>query len=389
MRRIIFLFILLILMGAAWWTYPTVQALIRYGALPRNLERPLTILVLGVAPEYKYHHQRAPEDFRGLSDVNLLVRFDPTTRRIAVLSIPRDVYVRVPGYGWALVNLANKLGGPGLAKQVVSNLTGVGIDGYVAISVEAIRHGVDALGGVSVCVERRMRYTDQAARLEINLEPGCQLLNGTQAEGFLRYRNQALGDIGRVQQQQIFFNAIKQHILTPAGLLRLPQAIASVEQHMRTDLTREQIGSLMGFAVQRPRLVSMLTPGQFGQGWEVNRSELNRLMQRYFTETPMVSSATLEDLRGQQAVVLYAAPQEAIASQMRGRLRELGIRVLLSEVETAPPRSEVISNGAGELAEVLGRAIGMPSRVSGEAVLHADLTVRIGPDFAGPHGQDR
>ncbi len=387
MRRVVPLLVLILLGGLAWWAYPLLQPLLRYGSLPRNLEKPLTVLVLGVAPEYKYYHQRAPENFRGLSDVNLLVRFDPTGKQINVLSIPRDVYVRIPGYGWYIINHANKFGGPDLAKQVVSDLTGVAIDGYVAVSVEAIRNGVDALGGVTVCVEKPMQYKDTAAKLDINLEAGCQHLNGTQAEGYLRFRHDALGDIGRIQRQQTFFNALKQQILTPAGLLRIPQAIASVEQNIRTDLTREQIASLMGFAAQQPQLVSLLTPGQFGQGWEVNRAELNKLVQRYFSDAPTTAEATLEDLKGQQAVVLYAAPQEAAAIEMRRKLRELGLRVLLREVESAPPRSEVIANGAGELAQLLGEAIGLPSRVSGESVLYADLTVRIGADFAGANGQ--
>lgn len=389
MRRIVPLLVLFLLIGAAWWAYPLLQPLLRYGSLPRNLDRPLTVLVLGVAPEYKYYHQRAPEDFRGLSDVNLLVRFDPATKHINVLSIPRDVYVRIPGYGWYILNHANKFGGPDLARQVVSNLMGIEIDAYVAVSVEAIRNGVDALGGVTVCVEKPMQYKDTAAKLDINLEPGCQLLNGMQAEGYLRFRHDALGDIGRIQRQQSFFNALKQQILTPAGLLRIPQAIASVEQNIRTDLTREQIASLMGFAAQQPKLVSLLTPGQFGQGWEVNRAELGKLVLRYFADTPTTSQATLQDLRGQQAVVLYAAPQEAAAIEMRRKLRELGLRVLLREVESAPPQSEVISNGAAELAQALGEAIGMPSRVSGEAVLYADLTVRIGADLASPNGQNQ
>jgi LCP family protein required for cell wall assembly len=378
---------LLLLAGLAWWAYPLLQPLLRYGSLPRNLDRPLTVLVLGVAPEYKYYHQRAPEDFRGLSDVNLLVRFDPDSKRMVVLSIPRDVYVRIPGYGWYIINHANKFGGPDLAKQVVSDLTGVEIDAYLAVSVEAIRNGVDALGGITVCVEKPLQYKDTAAKLDINLQPGCQHLSGMQAEGYLRFRHDALGDIGRIQRQQTFFNALKQQVLTPAGLLRIPQAIASVEQNIRTDLTREQIASLMGFAAQQPELISLLTPGQFGQGWEVNRAELSKLVQRYFSNAPFAARATLEDLRGQQAVVLYAAPQEAAAIEMRRKLRELGLRVLLREVESAPARSEVISNGALELAQVLGEAIGVPSRVSGESVLYADLTVRIGADFVSSSGQ--
>jgi len=386
MRRFVALSALVLLIGTVWWASPLLQPLMRYGSLPRNLDRPLTILVLGVAPEYKYYHQRAPEDFRGLSDVNLLVRFDPATKHVVVLSIPRDVYVQIPGYGWYILNNANKFGGPGLAKQVVSSLTGVKIDGFVAASVEAIRYGVDALGGITVCVERPLQYNDTAAKLNIDLQPGCQPLNGMQAEGYLRFRHDALGDIGRIQRQQAFFNALKQQILTPAGLLRMPQAIASVEQHTRTDLTRDQIASLMLFAAQQPQLVSLLMPGQFGQGWEVNRAELDRLAQRYFSDNPTIFQATQQDLRGRQAVVLYAAPQEVAAIEMRRRLQDLGMRVLLREVESAPPRSEVISNGASELAQVLGEAIGMPSRVSGESVLQADLTIRISTDFVGPNG---
>jgi LCP family protein required for cell wall assembly len=297
--------------------------------------------------------------------------------------------VRIPGYGWYILNHANKFGGPELAKQVVTDLTGVNIDAYVAVSVEAIRNGVDALGGLTVCVEKPMRYKDTAAKLDINLEPGCQHLNGVQAEGYLRFRHDALGDIGRIQRQQNFFNALKQQVLTPAGLLRIPQAIARVEQHIRTDLTREQIASLMGFLIQQPQLVSLLTPGQFGQGWEVNRAELNQLVQRYFSDAPTAVQARLEDLQGQQAVVLYAAPQEAAAIEMRRKLRELGLRVLLREVESAPPLSEVISNGNLELAQLLGEAIGLPYRVSGEAVLYADLTVRLGADATSPKGENQ
>ncbi|WP_027881617.1 LCP family protein [Meiothermus rufus] len=380
MRRFFLLLFVVLLAGVAWWAYPLLQPLLRFGAMPRPLEGPLTVLVLGVAPEYKYYHQRAPEDFRGLSDVNLLVRFDPQAKRIAVLSIPRDVYVRIPGYGWYILNHANKFGGPELAKEVVRDLTGLEIDGYVALSVEAIREGIDALGGLEVCVEKPMQYKDTAARLEIDLQPGCQHLNGAQAEGFLRFRHDALGDIGRIQRQQAFFNALKEQLLTPAGLLRLPQAIARVEPHIRTDLSREQMASLMFFAAQQPQMVSLLTPGRFGRGWEVDQAELSRLIQRYFDQAEAPLQASLEDLRGRQVAVLYPAAQEQAALELRSRLRELGLRVLLREVETTPPQSVVLANGEAGLAQALAEALGLPYRVSGEAALYADLTVRLGTD---------
>lgn len=384
MRRFVPILVILVLAGLAWWAYPLIQPLIKYGTLPRTLDKPLTVLVLGVAPEYKYYHQRAKEDFRGLSDVNLLVRLDPVTKRIAVLSIPRDVYVKIPQYGWYIINHANKFGGPELAKQVVSDFTGVKIDGYIAVSVEAIRSGIDALGGITVCVEKPMVYKDTAAKLDINLQPGCQKMDGPTAEGFLRFRHDALGDIGRIQRQQTFFKALKDQILTPAGLVHLPKAIAAVEQNIRTDLTREQIAAILGFSGQSPELVSLLTPGQFGQGWEVDRAALNKLIARYFSEQAAPTEASLQNLQGLMVVISYAAPQEQAAIAMRNTLKGLGMRVLLRESESAPPQSEVLANGELELAQVLGKQLNLPSRVSGESSLYADLTVRLGEDYQAP-----
>lgn len=87
-----------------------------------------------------------------------------------------------------------------------------------------------------------MRYQDQAAGLVIDLEPGCQVLSGAQAEGYLRFRKDALGDIGRIQRQQAFFHALKDQLFSLPGLLRLPRAVAAVEPYVATDLTRGRRG---------------------------------------------------------------------------------------------------------------------------------------------------
>lgn len=378
--------IILLLAGIGWWAYPLLQPLIKYGSLPRNLNKPLTVLVLGVAPEYKYYHQRAREELKGLSDANLLVRFDPLTKRVVVLSVPRDTYVPIPGYGTYIINQANKFGGPQLAKTVFTNLTGVPIDAYVALSVEAIRTGVEALGGINVCVEKPMRYTDTAAKLDINLSPGCQRLNGAQAEQYLRFRHDALGDIGRIQRQQTFFQALKSQVLTPSGLLRLPQAISAVEQNIRTDLTRDQISALLGFAARQPQMVSLLTPGEFGQGWEVDRPALQSLVARYFANS--APSSQKVSLEGKTATVVYATLQEAGAVAIRKKLRGLGMRVVLREAESAPAQSEVISNGAAELAQAAAEAVSLPWRISGESVLYSDVTVRLAGDYQTPPSKE-
>jgi len=380
-RRLFLALLLVVLVALAFWAYPLLGPVVRHGALPApgGLKEPLTILVYGSSPEYVGYHKRAEERFRGLADTILLVRLDPKANRVVVLSIPRDVWVNLPGYGWRKVNAASPLGGPALMKEAVARVVGVRPERYVAVSLEALRALVDAIGGVRVCVERPMRYRDTAARLVIDLKPGCRVLSGEEAEGYVRFRKDALGDIGRIQRQQAFFHALKEKLLSPAGLLRLPRAVAAVEPYVETDLTREEKGALLGLAMKRPELVSLLLPGRFGGGgWEVDQKALKALVERYFLGEGTGEAVSLKGLR---VALVYGPGQEALARRAEERLAALGLKVLPHPKDLPPWRTEVLENGPGFAAEALGKALGVPYRVSGEAVLGADLTLRLGGDF--------
>ncbi|MER3490291.1 MAG: LytR family transcriptional regulator [Meiothermus sp.] len=380
MRRFAWVLLLVALVALGYWAFPILQAFFRYGGLPRTLSQPLNVLVQGVSPEYSGYHTRAPENFRGHADTLLLVRFDPAAQRVAVLSIPRDTYTQIPGYGYRRINEANVLGGPELAKRVVSSLVGVPVEAYVSISTEALRQAVDAVGGVMVCVERPLRYRDTAAGLEVDLKPGCQRLDGKNAEAYLRFRKDALGDIGRIQRQQAFFQALHDQVLSPAGVARLPQVVGAVEANLRTDLSRAQIGQLLGFVMQRPELVSLLLPGGFGGGWEVDQAGLEALVNRYFKGGGGKQAASVQDLRGRVVSVIYVPEGWEEAKGVRDTLHRLGMRVILREVDATPERSEVLSNGEAALAQALAGQLGIPWRISGETTLGADLTVRLNPD---------
>lgn len=375
MRRLALLFLALALLVGVW-AFPLLGPLFRHGAVPNPfaLKEPFTLLVYGSSPEYVGYHKRAPERFRGLADTILLVRLDPGANRVVVLSVPRDVWVLLPGHGWHKVNAASPLGGPELMKEAVARITGVRPDRYVVVSLEALRRGVDALGGVRVCVEKPMRYQDQAAGLVIDLEPGCQVLSGAQAEGYLRFRKDALGDIGRIQRQQAFFHALEEQVLSLAGLWRLPRAVAAVEPYVATNLTRGEKGALLGFLLRRPAFVSLLLPGRFAGGWAVDEAAWARLRAVYFEDREVWGEA----LAGKRAVVLFGPGQEALAQEAAERLKALGLSVSLRELALAPEHTEVLENGPGRLAQALGEALGVPYRVSGEAALGADLTLRLG-----------
>ena len=217
--------------------------------LGRKLERPYQILVMGVdrvldAP------LGSPASFSGRSDSMLLIRFDPIDRSVQMLSIPRDTQVPIPDYGVTKINSANVYGGASLAQEVVSaKLNGVEIDRYVRVDTSGLSALVDALGGIEVNVPKRMKYKDNTQKLNIDLYAGVQTLNGEQAEGFSRFRNDEEGDIGRIKRQQIVLKAVKAKIANPAVVLHLPDLINVMQKHVDSNLSFDEMMAIATFSM--------------------------------------------------------------------------------------------------------------------------------------------
>lgn len=217
--------------------------------LGRKLERPYQILVMGVdrvldAPI------GSPESFNGRSDSMLLIRLDPINRSVNILSIPRDTQVPIPDYGVTKINAANVYGGAALAQVVVSEkLNGVEIDRYVRLDTSGLSALVDALGGIEVNVPKRMKYKDNTQKLNIDLYPGMQTLNGEQAEGFARFRHDEEGDIGRIKRQQIVLKAVKAKIANPAVVLHLPDLINVMQKHVDSNLSFDEMMAIATFSM--------------------------------------------------------------------------------------------------------------------------------------------
>jgi len=133
-----------------------------------------------------------------------------------MVSLPRDSYVDVPGYGMNKLNSAYAFGGPALLVQTVEQATGLGVDGYVETGFDGFSSVVDALGGVEVCLPDPIE--DSFA--DIDLPAGCQTLQGQDALGLVRTRKtDATGDLARVQRQRQLLGAIVERATSPAVLL--------------------------------------------------------------------------------------------------------------------------------------------------------------------------
>ncbi|WP_045234759.1 LCP family protein, partial [Deinococcus pimensis] len=161
-----------------------------------------TFLLAGVTPQYTRAGHRTAETFRSATDTLMLVQTDVGARRVRTLSLPRDTFVSLPGRGGAKLNSALPTLGPDGLVRAVEGLTGLHVDGYVLINLGGVRDLTDAVGGVTVDVDRAMDYDDFAGDLHIHLRAGRQRLDGARAEQYLRFRHDRRGDLGRIERQQ-------------------------------------------------------------------------------------------------------------------------------------------------------------------------------------------
>lgn len=168
----------------------------------------------GLTPEQESELATGGETGSDRTDTIILVHIsnsgDPT-----MVSIPRDSYVSIPGYGEDKVNASFAFGGPQLLTQTVEEATGVHIDHYAEIGFGGFAGIVDSVGGVDMCLEQPM--VDPLAG--IDLQPGCQELSGTQALGFVRSRATALADLDRMNNQRKFMSALLSKATSPATWL--------------------------------------------------------------------------------------------------------------------------------------------------------------------------
>jgi len=385
-----------------------------------ELKRPVNILVMGIKvinsdldkegidyEKQDLDYQYLVNSFDGLSDSMLLLRLDPDKEKVSVLSIPRDTRVYIEGHGVRKINHANKYGGPALTANVASELLGgIKIDRYVRVNVQGVEKLIDALGGVTVNVPKDMKYNDFSQHLYIDLKKGVQHLDGDKAMQFLRYRYDGLGDISRVQRQQMLMRSAVEQTLKPATVTKVPKLLSVIQSNLDTNLTVRELMALSNFASKTDRsgIKMMMLPGDFNSGdervsyWLPNDRKINRLMAQHFelprdeSEYELASNryATLDRVSDISNPRIKISVQDSTKSQKAlqsalDMLREAGYRqVYASRNWQDPlPTTRVIAQSgddeaAGEVQSILG--VGEVV-VESTGVLYSDVTVQLGRDW--------
>jgi LCP family protein required for cell wall assembly len=179
----------------------------------------------------------------GNTDVIAVLRIEGDVTRIT--QIPRDTYIESDRFGPLKINALYALGGTEAIKEEVGQGLGRPVPHHVLINLAAIRRMADLLGGIEVNVPKRMRYTDRSQGLYIDLQPGPQTLRGGDLEGFLRFRHDETGDIGRMERQQLALQALFRKLTRPENLVRLPALLLAAGKDVRTDLGPMELGGLI------------------------------------------------------------------------------------------------------------------------------------------------
>lgn len=176
----------------------------------------------------------------GNTDTIMVATFDVPNQKIGLMSIPRDTVIS-QNYTTAFnkVNAAYARDNVEGLKQEVSELLGIPIDYYVKVKLTAFEKLVDAVGGVWFDVPFDMDYDDPLQDLSIHLKKGYQPLNGEQAMGLVRYRqdnnHEGYGDVGRAGTQQAFIKSMLSQVLTGASLDTVPELVDILLNYVDTD----------------------------------------------------------------------------------------------------------------------------------------------------------
>ena len=278
----------------------SIVTLLKGGNLPTDSNGRVNILIAGNSADDPGHSGA------NLTDSIILLSMNPSNKTGYMLSIPRDLYVEIPGFGHGKINEAYEDGGMSLLEKVVSRDFGVAISNYALINYGATRGIVDALGGINVNInspDGRLYDPNKdwtTGGPLVDLANGPHTLNGQQALDLTRARGDAnvygtpvgfeQSDFQRTADQRLVFAAIKSKlnwklILNPR---KNNQILTAMSDNVKTDVTASEARPLFGLfnSIPNSKLKSLNLRSLNGQ---------NYLASSYYEGSTLVPSAGLDD----------------------------------------------------------------------------------------------
>ncbi|PWH15937.1 MAG: hypothetical protein DDG60_04945 [Anaerolineae bacterium] len=356
------------------------------------------------------------------SDTMILLTLDPKSNTAGILSIPRDLWVNIPGFGYGRINTAymlgdaNKLpgGGPALAMKTVEQVIGVPVQYYAQIEFAAFVRLIDELDKIPVFVEKNIVIDPIGPGAdEIFLSRGPHMLGGVEALAYARNRYTEGGDVDRAKRQQQVIMGIRQRVLEPANFPRLvasaPQIYSIIQDGINTNLTFDQIMRLGMLASGVPEEnikrgiinYEMMIPynvtvnGQNQAVYKPIPDKIRELRDEIFTAqgaiSPLAQGADALDLarqEGAKIAVYNGTYTSGLAQKTADYLRSLGFDVVIVDSASNFPGTTIVVDRRGRPYALryfkelfrLNAAIQIQSNYTPEAP--ADIEIILGPDWA-------
>ncbi len=385
-------------------------------ALPSNLPpvdpRAITILLLGI------DQRRAMQDdgpFR--TDTMILLHVNPARRTVGVLSLPRDLWVRIPGFGEARINTANFKGdaaaypggGPALAMATIHENFGLRVDKYLLVNFEVFTTLVDTLApnGVPITITEFIDdpyYPDEAEGYNpVRFEPGDYQLDAEALLQYARTRATSGGDFDRARRQQQVLDAVRAHVLSAGGITtfisQAPYLWGQLQDNFSTNLEMTDIlslGQLMGNIQPDDIRYSVIgnlhvVPGTSSDGQQIlipNLDSIRDLIVRTFYPPDLTDADLLERAR-QEAASIYVwngTQVDNLARDTKNWLEAQGhiVTDIGSEQNRYRRQTEIRVYGRYNwTAQVLANLLGVPSdRIlpSGDRQIARGVLILLGAD---------
>ncbi|MGL4874221.1 MAG: LCP family protein [Clostridium sp.] len=240
------------------------------------------------------------------TDTIMVLNFNPSTKKVKLVSIPRDTMIKINGRRWK-INAAYPVGGEEEIVKQVESLLKINVNYVANVNYTAFRDFIDAIGGVKVKIKHNMDYTDKSQNLRIKFKKGTtEHLDGKKAEEFFRWRKNndgtglAMGDLGRIENQHEFMKAVVDKCTSPMIVFKIPSILKVVEKNVKTNMSG---GTMLKYAM---KLISVSdfemvtvkgTPEMLGgQSYYVFSEEKNKSLIQNLkkgAETPQESNGSI------------------------------------------------------------------------------------------------
>lgn len=309
------------------------------------------------------------------TDTMILFTIDPINRTAGMLSIPRDLWVNIPGYTYGRINSAYQLGeayklpggGAGLAIETVEELLGVPIDYYALVDFYAFESFIDEIGGVKVEIPEKINVDPLGDDNVKTLRPGVQTLSGELALAYARARKTEGGDFDRaVRQQQIIMgirNQVLRYNILPTMIGKAGLLYNELSSGVHTNLNLDQALKLAWLASQisvenikkgiigPPDQVSLaVSPDGEQQVLKPITEKIRLLRDEIFTESgptsPMGRDMSVEEqiqAEGARVAVLNASYTPGLAARTTEYLTSLGLNITVTDnAQNATTYTEII-----------------------------------------------